>query len=106
MRVPRFANPRVSQPRATGTWSARKGDLPFIRDGGHGGAPVFAPPAAGARQRLGPEALTSGFQRALIAGSLFLLAAAAIAARATNTRGESAPGTTPKPVPMAVTDAA
>jgi EmrB/QacA subfamily drug resistance transporter len=53
-----------------------------------------------------PEALTSGFQRALIAGSLFLLAAAAIAARATNTRGESAPGTTPKPVPMAVTDAA
>ena len=53
-----------------------------------------------------PEALTSGFQRALIAGSVFLLAAAAIAARATNTRGESAPGTTPKPVPVAVTDAA
>jgi EmrB/QacA subfamily drug resistance transporter len=34
-----------------------------------------------------PEALTSGFQRALLACSLFLFAAAMIALRATNTRG-------------------
>ncbi len=34
------------------------------------------------------HALTSGFQRALLACSIFLLAAAAIATRATNTRGE------------------
>ncbi len=39
------------------------------------------------------EALTSGFQRALLACSLFMLAAAAIALRATNTRGE--PQTSP-----------
>ncbi|HWC37203.1 MAG TPA: MFS transporter [Acidimicrobiales bacterium] len=39
-----------------------------------------------------PEALTSGFQRALLACSLFLFAAALIAMRATNTRG--APVTT------------
>jgi EmrB/QacA subfamily drug resistance transporter len=35
-----------------------------------------------------PQALVAGFQRALLAGSLFLLAAALIALRATNTRGE------------------
>ena len=35
-----------------------------------------------------PDALTSGFHRALLAGSIFLLAAALIASRATNTRGE------------------
>jgi len=35
-----------------------------------------------------PEALTAGFHRALVACSLFLVAAAAIALRATNTRGE------------------
>jgi EmrB/QacA subfamily drug resistance transporter len=34
------------------------------------------------------EALTSGFQRALLASSLFLLAAAVVALRITNTRGE------------------
>jgi EmrB/QacA subfamily drug resistance transporter len=34
------------------------------------------------------DALTAGFQRALLAGSLFILAAAVIALRATNTRGE------------------
>jgi EmrB/QacA subfamily drug resistance transporter len=34
------------------------------------------------------EALTSGFQRALLASSIFLLAAAVIALRITNTRGE------------------
>jgi EmrB/QacA subfamily drug resistance transporter len=37
-----------------------------------------------------PDALTSGFQRALAACSLFLVAAAVIALRATNTRGEQA----------------
>jgi EmrB/QacA subfamily drug resistance transporter len=34
------------------------------------------------------EALTSGFQRALLASSIFLLAAAVVALRITNTRGE------------------
>jgi MFS family permease len=38
-----------------------------------------------------PEALTAGFQRALVACSVFLLAAAVIGLRATNTRGEPAP---------------
>jgi EmrB/QacA subfamily drug resistance transporter len=38
------------------------------------------------------DALTEGFRRALLACSLFLLAAAAIAVRATNTRGEPSPG--------------
>jgi energy-coupling factor transporter transmembrane protein EcfT len=36
-----------------------------------------------------PEALTSGFQRALLASSLFLLAASMLALRITNTRGEA-----------------
>jgi EmrB/QacA subfamily drug resistance transporter len=35
------------------------------------------------------DALTSGFQRALVAASIFLVAAAIIALRATNTRGEA-----------------
>src|SRR5205814_373913 len=34
------------------------------------------------------QALTSGFQRGLLAGSIFILAAAVIAFRATNTSGE------------------
>jgi MFS family permease len=34
------------------------------------------------------QALTSGFQRALLAGSIFILASAFLALRATNTRGE------------------
>ena len=38
-----------------------------------------------------PEALTAGFHRALLAGSIVLLAAALIAARATNTRGQPLP---------------
>jgi EmrB/QacA subfamily drug resistance transporter len=46
-----------------------------------------------------PEALTSGFQRALVACSIFLLAAAAVATRATNTRGEPAATVEPVPVP-------
>ena len=37
-----------------------------------------------------PDALTSGFRRALLACSIFLVAAALIALRATNTRGEPA----------------
>jgi MFS family permease len=47
------------------------------------------------------DALTSGFQRALLVGSIFILAAAIIAFRATNTRGE-----TPQPVPDAVPEPA
>jgi MFS family permease len=39
-----------------------------------------------------PQALTSGFQRALTVGSVFLLASAVIALKATNTRGEIAEG--------------
>jgi EmrB/QacA subfamily drug resistance transporter len=38
----------------------------------------------------GPEALTEGFQRALVACGVFLVAAAVLALRATNTRGEPA----------------
>ena len=52
--------------------------------------------AAGAAR---PEALTSGLQRALVACSIFLLAAAAAATRATNTRGEPAATVEPVPVP-------
>jgi predicted MFS family arabinose efflux permease len=36
-----------------------------------------------------PDALTSGFQRALLAGSIFLVAAAVIALRSPDTRGEA-----------------
>jgi hypothetical protein len=39
-----------------------------------------------------PNALTSGFHRALLASSVFLVAAAVIALRATNTKGEPMPG--------------
>jgi EmrB/QacA subfamily drug resistance transporter len=43
-----------------------------------------------------PDALTSGFRRALVACGVFLVAAALIALRATNTRGEpAAPDTAP-----------
>jgi EmrB/QacA subfamily drug resistance transporter len=52
-----------------------------------------------------PEALTSGFQRALLASSVFLLAAALVALRTTNTRGEGvepAPGAAESgPLPQA-----
>jgi predicted MFS family arabinose efflux permease len=44
------------------------------------------------------DALTSGLQRALLAASIFLVAAAVIALRATNTRGEAA---APAPAPGA-----
>src|SRR6266568_9182157 len=42
-----------------------------------------------------PEALTAGFQRALLVSALCLAAAGAIALRASNTRGE--PAATPEP---------
>jgi hypothetical protein len=45
------------------------------------------------------DALTAGFQRALLVGSIFILAAAVIALKATNTRGEE-PQPTPEPVPQ------
>ena len=52
--------------------------------------------AAGASQ---PEALTGGFQRALLACAFSVLAAAAIALRATNTRGEPVAGPAPEALP-------
>jgi EmrB/QacA subfamily drug resistance transporter len=55
-----------------------------------------------ARHTPAPDALTSGFHRALLASSVFLLAAAVIALRATNTRGDvhQAVGEArPEPVP-------
>jgi MFS family permease len=46
------------------------------------------------------HALTAGFQRALLLGSIFILAAAVIGLRATNTRGEAQqPGEQPQPAP-------
>jgi hypothetical protein len=47
-----------------------------------------------------PDALTAGYQRALFAGSIFILASAVIALRATNTRGDSPPTALPEPVPV------
>jgi len=47
-------------------------------------------------------ALTGGLQRALLAGSIFILAAAIIALRATNTRGETDTDTTAQPVASTV----
>jgi EmrB/QacA subfamily drug resistance transporter len=44
------------------------------------------------------QALTAGFQRGLLAGSIFILAAAIIALRATNTRGDGA-GQVPDALP-------
>jgi MFS family permease len=47
-------------------------------------------------------ALTSGFQRALLVGSIFVLVSAFIAMRATNTRGETTDeGLQPQPAPAA-----
>ena len=46
-----------------------------------------------------PEALTSGFRSALVACSIFLAAAALIALRATNTRGEPGATASLEPVP-------
>jgi hypothetical protein len=44
------------------------------------------------------EALTSGFQRALLAAAIFLAAAAVIALRSPNTRGEQEQAVSPEPV--------
>jgi EmrB/QacA subfamily drug resistance transporter len=49
-----------------------------------------------------PEALTSGFHRALLAGSFFLLAAAIIGLRTNNTRGEVPPAVAGEPLPAAL----
>lgn len=46
------------------------------------------------------QALTSGFQRALLACSIFMLAAAAVASRATNTRGAPVEAAVPEPEPL------
>jgi EmrB/QacA subfamily drug resistance transporter len=50
-----------------------------------------------------PDALTAGFHRALVACSIFLIAAATIALRATNTRGEPAAAATLEAVPATET---
>ena len=46
-----------------------------------------------------PDALTAGFQRALQAGAVFILASAVIGLRATNTRGEPASDAPAAPTP-------
>jgi predicted MFS family arabinose efflux permease len=46
-----------------------------------------------------PQALTAGFQRALLLSSIFIGAAALLALRATNTRGEQQPGLVEAPAP-------
>jgi MFS family permease len=49
-----------------------------------------------------PNALTSGFRQALLVGSIFVLASAFIALRATNTRGETPDeNMQPQPAPAA-----
>src|SRR5919108_420909 len=55
------------------------------------------------RPRHPPDAPPSGFPRALAACSIFLIAAAAIALRATNTRGEPAAGPALEAVPATET---
>jgi EmrB/QacA subfamily drug resistance transporter len=45
------------------------------------------------------HALTAGYQRALLVGSIFILASAVIALRATNTRADSPAAAEPEPVP-------
>jgi EmrB/QacA subfamily drug resistance transporter len=65
--------------------------------GGSLGLAIFTAVATSRTQHLlvahtpAPQALTAGFQRALMVGSLFILASAFIALRATNTRGEAEP---------------
>jgi predicted MFS family arabinose efflux permease len=68
--------------------------------GGALGLAIFTAVAAGRTQHLlaagtpPAPALTAGFQRALLLGSIFILASAVVALRATNTRGEA--GATPR----------
>jgi EmrB/QacA subfamily drug resistance transporter len=74
--------------------------------GGALGLAIFSAMATSHTQHLlaahapASQALTAGFQRALLAGSIFILVSAVIALRATNTRGETsgpAPQTVPEP---------
>jgi EmrB/QacA subfamily drug resistance transporter len=71
--------------------------------GGALGLAIFSALATGHTQHLlaahtpPAEALTAGFQRALLVGSIFILGAAIIALRATNTRGETAAEAPPAP---------
>jgi EmrB/QacA subfamily drug resistance transporter len=73
--------------------------------GGALGLAIFSVIAATRTQHLlathasRPEALTSGFRNALFACSIFLVGAAVIALRATNTRGEPAAKAALEPVP-------
>ncbi|HYX75682.1 MAG TPA: hypothetical protein VE757_00775, partial [Gaiellaceae bacterium] len=76
------------------------------------GLAVFTAIAAGHTQHLlaahvaRDAALTSGFQHALVACSIFLVAAAAIATRATNAKHEPAPSVEPVPSPTAAPEVA
>jgi EmrB/QacA subfamily drug resistance transporter len=54
-----------------------------------------------ANHKPAPEALTAGFQRALAVCAIFLVGAAVIALRATNTKGEPAAETPPEAVALA-----
>jgi MFS family permease len=53
-----------------------------------------------ATHALAPQALTGGFQRALVACSVFLLLAAVVAARATSARAAHASGPDREPAPV------
>jgi hypothetical protein len=67
--------------------------------GGASGLAIFIALAASRTHHLiathtpGPQATVSGFQRGLLAGSIFLLAAAVIALRCTNARGHAGAAT-------------
>jgi EmrB/QacA subfamily drug resistance transporter len=80
--------------------------------GGALGLAVFSAIATGRTNDLlaayapAPEALTSGFQRALLACSISLAAAAILALRTTNTRGATAHEDDAPARPMALADAA
>jgi EmrB/QacA subfamily drug resistance transporter len=75
--------------------------------GGALGVAIFSAIATGRTQDLlaagtpRPEALTEGFQRAILACAVFLVAAAVIALRATNTRGEPVAETVGASEPLA-----
>jgi EmrB/QacA subfamily drug resistance transporter len=56
-----------------------------------------------ATHALATQALTGGFQRALVACSVFLLFAAAVATRAASARGAHAPDTNRQPAPVSET---
>ena len=70
--------------------------MPPQQLGGALGLAIFTALATGRTHHLlatrtpTPQALTAGFQRALLAGAIFILASAIVGLRATNTRGEPA----------------